>query len=56
MTKMSVNAFFIKRLQSACLVVFLGLFFAWKGEIGDETKIKLVGTSQKLSWGRLFSR
>ncbi|KHK28195.1 hypothetical protein I620_04185 [Listeria monocytogenes SHL011] len=30
MTKMSVNAFFIKRLQSAYLEVFLGLFLCGK--------------------------
>ncbi|AHI55749.1 hypothetical protein AX25_06495 [Listeria ivanovii WSLC3009] len=30
MAEMSVNAFFIKRLQSAVLVVFLGFFLCGK--------------------------
>ncbi len=55
MTKMSVNAFFIKKTPECLFSGILGSFFAWKGEM-EMNKIKLVGTSQKLSWGRLFSR
>lgn len=38
MTVMSVNAFFIKRLQSAFFYGVLGSFFVWKGEMDMKNK------------------